>query len=65
MLQLNLARVYTTRMQVRGCDRGERDRAAEALIAAMEVFADHGLRSLTTAADAGLERLREQASQVR
>lgn len=65
VLQLNLARVYTTRMQVRGCDRGERDRAAEALIAAMEVFADHGLRSLTTAADAGLERLREQASQVR
>jgi hypothetical protein len=65
VLQLNLARVYTAQMQARGCDRGERNRAAEALIAAMEVFADHGLRSLTAAADAALDSLREQISQKR
>lgn len=61
VLQLNLARVYIAQVEANGRDRGERDRAAEALIAAMEVFAEHGRRALAADADAGLERLREAA----
>jgi len=59
VLQLNLARVYLAQAAARGADRGERARAGEALLGAFEVFAEQGLRSLTAAAEAGLQRLRE------
>ena len=59
MLQLNLARVYMAQAGARGRDRGEAARAAEALLAALDVFAERGLRSLSAAAQAGLDALRE------
>jgi tetratricopeptide (TPR) repeat protein len=62
VLQLNLARVYQAQAQARGQDRGERARAADALLAALDVFSERGLRSLTVMAEAGLERLRETST---
>jgi hypothetical protein len=53
VLQLNLGRVYMARdgRSGRGC-------AGEALMAAFEVFAEHGLRSLAAEAEDELQRLR-------
>lgn len=65
VLQLNLARIYQARASARGADRGEAARAGEALLAALDVFAERGLRSLTLAAEAGLERLREASATAR
>ena len=65
VLQLNLARIYLAQAEVRGHDRGEGARAGEALSAALEVFAERGLRSLAIAADRGLERLRDAACGAR
>ena len=62
VLQLNLARIYEAQAQARGCDRGERARASEALIAALDVFSELGRRSLANLAAEGLERLRESAA---
>lgn len=62
VLQLNLARVYVAQAAAYGKDRGERARAGEALLAAFEVFAEHGLRTLAAAAEDALERLREDAA---
>jgi tetratricopeptide (TPR) repeat protein len=62
VLQLNLARVYQAQALARGQDRGERARAADALLAALEVFSERGLRSLTLMAEAGLARLRETSA---
>lgn len=59
VLQLNLARIYQDQAAARGRDRGEGARAGEALLAALDVFSERGLRSLTIAAEAALERLRE------
>jgi tetratricopeptide (TPR) repeat protein len=60
VLQLNLARLYLARAELRGADHGERSSAGEALSAALEVFAEKGLRSLSVEAEAQLERVRRQ-----
>jgi tetratricopeptide (TPR) repeat protein len=55
--QVNLARLYETRMVVRGVRPGEVASAAMALSSALDVFGEHGLRSLADEAARGLERL--------
>ena len=62
VLQLNLARIYEAQAKARGCGRGEHARAGEALIAALDVFSENGLRSLADMAATDLERLRETAA---
>ncbi len=56
--QLNFARLYEVRANLTGRDRGERASAALSLSAALDVFGEHGLRSLADVAARGLERLR-------
>ena len=56
--QLHLARLYEARLDLTGRDDGERAAALLALEAALEVFADEGLRSLTVMAADALDRLR-------
>jgi tetratricopeptide (TPR) repeat protein len=58
LVQLHLARLYEARTDITGKDRGERAAALLALDAALEVFAEHGLRSLSVMANEALERLR-------
>ncbi|MDP3174059.1 MAG: hypothetical protein Q8M88_06455, partial [Phenylobacterium sp.] len=57
LAQIHLARLYEARIEMTGRDRGERGRALTALEAALEVFGDHGLRSLTNVALEAIERL--------
>lgn len=57
LLQVNLARLYEARIDITGQDRGERAAAAMALSAALDVFGELGLRSLTIVAADALERL--------
>ena len=57
LLQVNLARLYEGRLEITGRDRGERAAAATALSAALDVFAEQGLRSLSVVASDALERL--------
>jgi tetratricopeptide (TPR) repeat protein len=57
MLQVQLGQVYVTRLGITHRDRGERAAAAMAFQAAMDVFGEEGLRSLTAIASDGLERL--------
>ena len=64
VLQLNLARVYMAQAEARGRDHGEAERAGEALLAALDVFAERGLHSLQVAADEGLQRLRTAAARA-
>jgi hypothetical protein len=56
--QLNLARLYEIRAEILGRDDGGLAKAAVALATAFDVFAEHGLRSLTDLANQALERLR-------
>lgn len=58
VIQVNLAQIYQARRNLTGRDRGERAKAALALDMALEVFSEHGLRSLSALAQSGLERLR-------
>ena len=62
LCQMDLARVYEVRAEIVGRDDGARAAAAVALTAAMDVFAEQGLRSLTDAACNALERLRRYAN---
>ncbi len=55
--QLNFARLYEARAAIAGRDDGERKAAATALAAALEVFSEHGHRSLSDVALRGLARL--------
>jgi len=55
--QLNFARLYEARAAIAGRDAGERQVAATALAAALEVFSEHGHRSLSDIALRGLARL--------
>lgn len=55
--QLNLARLYEARAELPGRHGYERDAAIMALSAALDVFGEHGLRSLSDQAARGLERL--------
>jgi tetratricopeptide (TPR) repeat protein len=57
LLQVNLARLYEARLEITGNDRGERANAAMALNAALDVFGELGLRSLSVVAADALERL--------
>jgi tetratricopeptide (TPR) repeat protein len=54
--QVNLAQLYIARLDLDGGDR-ERAAAALALASAIEVFGEHGLRSLIDQASAALESL--------
>jgi tetratricopeptide (TPR) repeat protein len=56
--QTNLARLYETRAELTGRDNGQRAAAAMALSAAFDVFAEHGLRSLSDMTLQALERVR-------
>jgi hypothetical protein len=60
IVQVNLAQLYMARLDLHG---GERDRAAAALAltAAIEVFGEHGLRSLIDHASDALEALEARA----
>jgi tetratricopeptide (TPR) repeat protein len=58
LAQLHLARLYEARIDITGKDRGERAKALIALDAALDVFADQGMRSLSVMASDALERLR-------
>jgi hypothetical protein len=57
MLQVQLGQVYVTRLNLTHRDRGERAAAALAFQAAMDVFGEEGLRSLSAIASEGLDRL--------
>lgn len=61
LAQLHLARLYEARVGMTGVDRGERAAALLALEAALDVFAEHGLRSLSVLATDALGRMRGQA----
>ncbi|MFA5601445.1 MAG: hypothetical protein WDA06_12690, partial [Phenylobacterium sp.] len=65
LVQLNLARIYEARAELTRKDRGERAAAAVALNAALDVFTEEGLRSLSLLAVEALERLRASASPSR
>ena len=56
--QLALARLYETRVHLTGRDEGRRAKAAMAFSAALDVFAEQGLRSLSDVAAEGLGRLK-------
>jgi tetratricopeptide (TPR) repeat protein len=58
LAQLHLARLYEARIDITGKDRGERAAAVTALDAALDVFGEEGLRSLSVVASEALERLR-------
>ncbi|WP_394763335.1 hypothetical protein [Phenylobacterium sp.] len=58
LVQLHLARLYEARVEITGKDRGERAAAVLALDAALDVFGEQGLRSLSVMATEALERLR-------
>ena len=61
LAQLHLARLYEARMGMTGKDGGERAAALMALDAALDVFAEHGLRSLSVLATEATERLSARA----
>jgi tetratricopeptide (TPR) repeat protein len=58
LAQVHLARLYEARLSMGGRDRGERMRAITALNAALDVFSEHGLRTMSVAAVEALDRLR-------
>lgn len=58
--QVALARIYEAEARLRP-DTGERADAAFALTAALEVFTERGMRTLSAAALTALERVRERA----
>ena len=64
LAQLQLARLYEARVDITGKDRGERLSAITALDAALDVFSERGLRSLSIVAVDAMERLRGASSPV-
>ncbi|MDB5463050.1 MAG: hypothetical protein JWP23_1439 [Phenylobacterium sp.] len=58
LVQLHLARLYEARLDITGKDRGERAAGVLALDAALDVFGEQGLRTLSVMATDALERLR-------
>jgi hypothetical protein len=56
--QMHLARLYEARIEITGKDRGERANGVIALDAALDVFADQGLRTLSVLASEALERMK-------
>jgi len=61
LAQVHLARLYEARMLMTGRDRGERANAVTALSAAMDVFAELGLRSMSVTTVEALDRLSADA----
>ena len=61
LAQTHLARLYEARLDLTGKDRGERVAAFVALDAALEVFAEQGLHSLSAFAAEAMARLRARA----
>ena len=61
LAQLHLARLYEARVEITGRDRGQRAAAMLALDSALDVFAEHGMRSLSAIAYDALERLSADA----
>lgn len=59
VVQMNLARIYRARATVGGHPDQARLRAGEALATALDVFTEHGLRSLAAMASRELDQLRE------
>lgn len=62
LAQLHLARLYEARLDITGQDDGRRVAAVVALEAALDVFAEQGLASLSRLAADALERLRAVAT---
>lgn len=62
--QLNLARLYEIRAEITGRDDGGLASASVALATAFDVFAEHGMRSLTDLASQAMERLRGREKSV-
>jgi len=62
--QVAMARIYEAQADLRG-DAGERSDAAFALSAALDVFAEHGLRTLAESALTALERVRSLSPDLR
>ena len=58
LAQVHLARLYEARIDITGKDRGQRAAAVTALSAALDVFGEEGLRSLSIVAGEALERLK-------
>ena len=58
VVQLHLARLYEARLDITGKDRGERAAAVTSLEAALDVFGEQGLRSLSVVASDALDRLK-------
>ncbi|HSV04046.1 MAG TPA: hypothetical protein VLI41_12655 [Phenylobacterium sp.] len=58
LAQLHLARLYEARMDITGRDRGLRAAALTALEAALDVFAEQGMGSLSAIAAEALQRMR-------
>jgi hypothetical protein len=63
--QLSFARLYEARANIAGRDPIRDTATAEALAAALEVFGEHGQRTLADVAATGLERLRTLSSRRR
>lgn len=61
LAQLHLARLYEARLGMTGVDAGGRAAALMALDAALDVFADHGLCSLTAMASDAVARMSARA----
>jgi hypothetical protein len=57
--QLSLSSLHEARATISGRDRGDRQRAALGLTLALDVFKEHGLRSLAEEASQALERSRQ------
>ena len=64
VLQLNLARIYMAQAALGGRRRNRRAQAGDALLAALDVFSERGLRNLAAMADEALEELREASTAI-
>jgi len=64
LAQVQLARLYEARIEITGKDAGERLSAVTALDAALDVFGEHGLRSLSVVAVDAMDRLRAGSRSV-
>ena len=65
IIQLSLARLYELRGEITGRSGDRLGASALAYDAALEVFAEQGLRSLTDLAASGLDRIRSRSEGLR
>jgi len=64
LAQVQLARLYESRISITGRDGGERLSAIMALDAALDIFSEQGLRSLSIVAVDALDRLRASSKAI-